>query len=54
MNGRLIFLTILFYYLYCITHHQAQGDSVGRVRYQMLEKMLRPCGKPPVSVDMDE
>jgi splicing factor 3B subunit 5 len=25
----------------------AQNDSVGRVRYQLLEKMLQPCGPPP-------
>jgi len=25
----------------------AQSDSVGRVRYQLLEKMLQPCGPPP-------
>lgn len=24
-----------------------QGDSIGRVRYQLLEKMLQPCGPPP-------
>ena len=25
----------------------AQNESVGRVRAQMLEKMLEPCGPPP-------
>ena len=25
----------------------AQSDSVGRVRYQLLEKMLQPVGRPP-------
>jgi len=25
----------------------AQGDSVGRTRYALLEKMLQPCGPPP-------
>jgi splicing factor 3B subunit 5 len=25
----------------------AQNDSIGRVRYQMLEKMVQPCGLPP-------
>mgnify|MGYP003316119222 FL=1 len=25
----------------------AQNESVGRVRVQMLEKMLQPCGPPP-------
>jgi len=25
----------------------AQNESVGRLRYQMLEKMLQPCGLPP-------
>mmetsp|Transcript_2465 Transcript_2465/g.5221 ORF Transcript_2465/g.5221 Transcript_2465/m.5221 type:complete len:91 (+) Transcript_2465:118-390(+) len=29
----------------------AQNDSVGRVRYQLLEKMLQPCGPPPVKDD---
>lgn len=34
----------------------AQSDSVGRVRYQLLEKMLQPCGAPPKKEDdvMDE
>ena len=31
----------------------AQNDSVGRVRYQLLEKMLQPCGPPPARVDDD-
>lgn len=26
----------------------AENESVGRVRYLMLEKMLQPCGRPPV------
>jgi splicing factor 3B subunit 5 len=26
----------------------AQNDSIGRVRYQMLEKLLQPCGPPPI------
>mmetsp|Transcript_17933 Transcript_17933/g.53357 ORF Transcript_17933/g.53357 Transcript_17933/m.53357 type:complete len:83 (-) Transcript_17933:69-317(-) len=25
----------------------AQGDSIGRTRYTLLEKMLQPCGPPP-------
>mmetsp|Transcript_26489 Transcript_26489/g.58072 ORF Transcript_26489/g.58072 Transcript_26489/m.58072 type:complete len:92 (-) Transcript_26489:209-484(-) len=25
----------------------AQNESIGRVRSQMLEKMLQPCGPPP-------
>eukprot|EP00640_Fibrocapsa_japonica_P009359 CAMPEP_0114047706 /NCGR_PEP_ID=MMETSP1339-20121228/35437_1 /TAXON_ID=94617 /ORGANISM="Fibrocapsa japonica" /LENGTH=48 /assembly_acc=CAM_ASM_000762 len=25
----------------------AQNDAVGRVRYQLLENMLQPCGPPP-------
>lgn len=29
----------------CLT--RTQGDSVGRVRYHLLEKMLQPCGPPP-------
>lgn len=32
----------------------AQNDSVGRVRYQLLEKMLSPCGPPPAKVDDDD
>ncbi|KAJ4460814.1 putative splicing factor 3B subunit 5 [Paratrimastix pyriformis] len=24
-----------------------ENESVGRVRYRLLEKMLQPCGKPP-------
>mmetsp|Transcript_46188 Transcript_46188/g.80777 ORF Transcript_46188/g.80777 Transcript_46188/m.80777 type:complete len:91 (+) Transcript_46188:98-370(+) len=31
----------------------AQNDSIGRVRYQLLEKMLQPCGPPPVKDDDD-
>mmetsp|Transcript_2254 Transcript_2254/g.3546 ORF Transcript_2254/g.3546 Transcript_2254/m.3546 type:complete len:92 (+) Transcript_2254:112-387(+) len=31
----------------------AQNDSIGRVRYQLLEKMLQPCGPPPVKEDDD-
>ena len=27
----------------------AQSDSVGRVRYQLLEKMLQPVGAPPAA-----
>mmetsp|Transcript_37135 Transcript_37135/g.27448 ORF Transcript_37135/g.27448 Transcript_37135/m.27448 type:complete len:98 (+) Transcript_37135:59-352(+) len=29
----------------------AQNDSIGRVRYQLLEKMLQPCGPPPPRED---
>mmetsp|Transcript_27974 Transcript_27974/g.28268 ORF Transcript_27974/g.28268 Transcript_27974/m.28268 type:complete len:93 (-) Transcript_27974:104-382(-) len=29
----------------------AQNDSIGRVRYQLLEKMLQPCGPPPIRDD---
>ncbi|CAM9138799.1 unnamed protein product [Chrysoparadoxa australica] len=25
----------------------AENQAVGRVRYQLLEKMLQPCGPPP-------
>jgi splicing factor 3B subunit 5 len=25
----------------------AEGESMGRVKYTMLEKMLQPCGPPP-------
>jgi len=31
----------------------AQNDSIGRVRYQMLEKMLQPCGPPPPKTEDD-
>mmetsp|Transcript_12683 Transcript_12683/g.19111 ORF Transcript_12683/g.19111 Transcript_12683/m.19111 type:complete len:91 (+) Transcript_12683:93-365(+) len=31
----------------------AQNDSIGRVRYQLLEKMLQPCGPPPARDDDD-
>ena len=30
----------------------AQGDSIGRVRYTLLEKMLQPCGPPPEKEDV--
>eukprot|EP00568_Trieres_chinensis_P013914 CAMPEP_0183319930 /NCGR_PEP_ID=MMETSP0160_2-20130417/64955_1 /TAXON_ID=2839 ORGANISM="Odontella Sinensis, Strain Grunow 1884" /NCGR_SAMPLE_ID=MMETSP0160_2 /ASSEMBLY_ACC=CAM_ASM_000250 /LENGTH=121 /DNA_ID=CAMNT_0025486523 /DNA_START=66 /DNA_END=431 /DNA_ORIENTATION=+ len=29
----------------------AQNESIGRVRAQMLEKMLQPCGPPPKKKD---
>lgn len=32
----------------------AQNDAVGRVRYQMLEKMLQPCGPPPAAKDDED
>ena len=32
----------------------AQSESVGRVRYQLLEKMLQPCGPPPPKTGNDE
>jgi len=32
----------------------AQNDSIGRVRYQLLEKMVFPCGLPPVKKDTNE
>ena len=31
----------------------AQGDSIGRVKSQFLEKMLQPCGPPPKKKDED-
>eukprot|EP01039_Chlorochromonas_danica_P001380 gene1377-1501_t len=31
----------------------AQNDAIGRVRYQLLEKMLQPCGPPPPKEDED-
>eukprot|EP00978_Attheya_sp_CCMP212_P042940 scaffold271346_cov60-Attheya_sp.AAC.2 len=27
----------------------AQNESIGRVRSQMLEKMIQPCGPPPAN-----
>src|SRR6056297_500137 len=32
----------------------AQNDAVGRVRYQLLEKMLQPCGPPPAAKDDED
>mmetsp|Transcript_3759 Transcript_3759/g.6396 ORF Transcript_3759/g.6396 Transcript_3759/m.6396 type:complete len:93 (+) Transcript_3759:107-385(+) len=32
----------------------AQNDAIGRVRYQLLEKMLQPCGPPPARQDDDQ
>lgn len=29
----------------------AENEAVGRVRYNMLEKMLQPCGPPPQKED---
>ena len=29
----------------------AQNDAIGRVRYELLEKMLQPCGVPPKKED---
>ena len=29
----------------------AENESVARVRFTMLEKMLQPCGPPPVRKD---
>jgi Splicing factor 3B subunit 10 (SF3b10) len=29
----------------------AEGESVGRVRYEMIERMLQPCGPPPPRLD---
>lgn len=29
----------------------AENESVGRVRFSMLEKMLSPCGPPPSKDD---
>ena len=31
-----------------------QGESIGRVRYQLLEKMLQPCGPPPIRVEEEK
>ena len=32
----------------------AQNESIGRTRLQMLEKMIRPCGPPPPTKDIDK
>jgi splicing factor 3B subunit 5 len=32
----------------------AQNEAPGRVRYNMLQKMLLPCGLPPKPVEEDE
>lgn len=32
----------------------AQNDSIGRVRYQLLEKMVVPCGLPPTKKEINE
>ncbi|KAI9205103.1 splicing factor 3B subunit 5/RDS3 complex subunit 10 [Polychytrium aggregatum] len=32
----------------------AENESIGRARFNMLEKMLRPCGPPPARDDDDE
>mmetsp|Transcript_1640 Transcript_1640/g.2262 ORF Transcript_1640/g.2262 Transcript_1640/m.2262 type:complete len:87 (+) Transcript_1640:46-306(+) len=29
----------------------AQNDSIGRLRSQLLEKMIQPCGPPPKNND---
>ena len=29
----------------------AENESIGRVKYQLLQKMLLPCGLPPVKED---
>lgn len=30
----------------------AEGESIGRVKYTMLEKMLQPCGPPPARTEV--
>eukprot|EP00753_Platysulcus_tardus_P005429 PLAT13310.1.p3 GENE.PLAT13310.1~~PLAT13310.1.p3 ORF type:complete len:100 (-),score=21.54 PLAT13310.1:548-808(-) len=32
----------------------AEGESIGRTRYEMLERMLQPCGVPPAKEEDDE
>ncbi|CAM9585322.1 unnamed protein product, partial [Phaeothamnion confervicola] len=32
----------------------AENASIGRVRYNLLEKMLQPCGPPPPKEDDEE
>lgn len=32
----------------------AQNESIGRVRYEFLQKMLLPCGVPPATGREDE
>ncbi len=32
----------------------AQNDSIGRVRYQLFEKLLQPCGPPPARAEEEE
>ena len=31
----------------------AQNKSIGRVRYELMERMIKPCGKPPKEADVD-
>lgn len=28
-----------------------QGESIGRTKYQLIEKLLQPCGPPPAKID---
>jgi len=32
----------------------AQNESIGRVRYELLQKMLLPCGLPPAGQDEEQ
>jgi splicing factor 3B subunit 5 len=32
----------------------AQNESIGRVRYEFLQKMLLPCGLPPAGAEDEE
>jgi splicing factor 3B subunit 5 len=32
----------------------AQNESIGRVRIQLLENMIQPCGPPPPPKDVDK
>ena len=32
----------------------AENESIGRTRYNLMEKMLAPCGPPPERDDEDE
>ncbi|KAG8761396.1 hypothetical protein FRC14_004801 [Serendipita sp. 396] len=29
----------------------ADGESIGRIKFEMAEKMLQPCGPPPAKTD---
>lgn len=35
-------------------HAIAENESIGRVRYNLMQKMLLPCGIPPAGAGRDE